>query len=188
MKIYAIATALAVGLFVPIVAFGATCPTLNNGFTGCNEVITADSAGVFSIAVTNSSPYDGSDDNYIGFQNNSSMSVSSITLNGNGTDIFGFDGDGINTFGIAGNAQDPSGYGGPNAFFTNIVGDTGTVNFITPIAPGGFGYFSLEEAPNLQVPIIVGPGNGVTPEPSSFILLGTGMLGLAETLRRKMRS
>ena len=188
MKIYALTAALAVGLFVPTVAFGATCPSLNNGFTGCNEVITADSSGVYSIAVTNANPYDGSDDNYIGFQNNSSTSVSSIALNGNGTDIFGFEGDGITAFGIGGNAQDPSGYGGPNAYFTNIVGDTGTVNFITPIAAGGFGYFSLEEAPNLDVPIIVGPGNGVTPEPGSFILLGTGMLGLAETVRRKMKA
>ncbi|MEO6817696.1 MAG: PEP-CTERM sorting domain-containing protein [Edaphobacter sp.] len=187
MKIYALATALAVGLFVPIAAFGATCPNLTNGFHGCNEVITADSGGNFSLAVVNASPYDGSDDNYIGFQNNSSASVSSIALNGNGTNIFGFEGDGITGYGIAGNAQDPSGYGGPNAYFTNIVGDTGTVNFITAIAPGGFGYFSLEEAPNVSVPITVGPG-AVTPEPSSLILLGTGMLGLAETVRRKLHS
>src|SRR6185437_858470 len=100
MKIYALATALAMGLFVPIVAFGATCPTLNNGFSGCNELITADSGGNFSIAVVNASPYDGADDNYIGFQNNSSASVSSIALNGNGTDIFGFEGDGIDAYGV----------------------------------------------------------------------------------------
>jgi len=186
MKILTV-TALAAGMLVPAAAFGATCPTLNNGFTGCNEVITVDSSGAFSIAVTNSSPYDGSEDNYIGVQNNSSMAVSSIALNGNGVDIFGFDGDGIDTFGISGNAQDPSGYGGPNAFFTNIVGSSGTVNFITPIAPGGFDYFSLEEAPNLQVPIDVGPGTGVTPEPSSLILMGTGALGLLETVRRKLK-
>lgn len=186
MKILAVTAALAVGMLIPAAAFGATCPTLSNGFTGCNEVITADSSGVYSIAVTNASPYDSADDNYIGFQNNSTAAVSSIGLNGNGVDIFGFEGDGITAFGLGGNAQDPSGYGGPNAFFTNIVGTSGTVNFINPIAPGGFGYFSLEEAPNLQIPISVGPG-GVTPEPSSLILMGTGVLGLLETVRRKMK-
>ncbi len=60
--------------------------------------------------------------------------------------IFGFDGDGIDTYGAPSNPMDNTGYGGPKAYFTNInAGQTsGRVNFITPIPPGGTAYFSLE--------------------------------------------
>jgi hypothetical protein len=74
--------------------------------------------------------------------------VSSIGLT-SGNNIFGFDGDGIVAYGLPGNGLDSTGYGGPNAYFTNINASatTGVVNFITPIAArGGTGYFSLENA------------------------------------------
>jgi hypothetical protein len=63
--------------------------------------------------------------------------------------ICGFDGDGINTFGAPGNSMDQTGYGGPNAYFTNVnaAQTSCRVNFVKPIpAAGGTAYFSLENS------------------------------------------
>ena len=110
--------------------------------------------------------------------------------------IFSFDGDGINTYGANGginNAQDPTGYGGPNAFFTNINGaflngnatgighyTTGIVNFITPIPVGGQDYFSLRGGHCRH------QGGGITvggvPEPSTWAMMLIGFAGLASCL------
>lgn len=84
----------------------------------------------------------------MGIVNNSNLPITSVGLT-SGLNIFGFDGDGIDTYGVSGNSQDSTGYGGPNAYYSGISADqtTGIVNFITPIAPnGGTGYFSLENA------------------------------------------
>ncbi|MBV8818394.1 MAG: hypothetical protein JO022_08570, partial [Acidobacteriaceae bacterium] len=68
-----------------------------------------------------------------------------------------FDGDGIVTYGAPGNPRDNTGYGGPNAYFTDINGaaTSGTVNFITPIPPGGSDYFSLEDSLAFAIPCAV---------------------------------
>jgi hypothetical protein len=103
-------------------------------------------------------PYDGSDDTLIGVVNNvpacmpgqnsqSACGVSIYSLDLTSiNNIFSFDGDGINNYGVPGNAMDNTAYGGPNAYFTNInaAQTFGRVNFITPIPPGGTAYFSLE--------------------------------------------
>src|ERR1700730_4855162 len=82
-----------------------------------------------------------------GIRHQCGISIYSIDLT-SGTNIFSFDGNGINSppFNVPGNAKDNTGYGGPSAYFTNInsAGTSGRVNFITPIPPGGSSYFSLE--------------------------------------------
>ncbi len=157
---------------------------------GCNEVITVNADGSFTVAgmPANGTNYDGSDDALVGIINNTSNPLSSITLDGNGVDIFGFDGDGLAYYGAPGNAFDTTGYGGPNTYFTGISPDytKGTANFITALAAnGGNTYFSLEESFNPATPVTPGPGpSSVTPEPGSLLLLGTGMLGIVGLLRR----
>lgn len=124
----------------------AQCPAVGDD-TDCGVVITITSTGA-SVTSTGQGPYDGIEDTLIGVVNNSNIPVTSIDLK-SGLAIFSFDGDGIDAYGVGGNADDSTGYGGPDAYFSMIGGDqrTGRVNFITPIAAhGGTGYFSLEYA------------------------------------------
>ena len=179
---------------------GGTISTNNFGFSGYyydgeglsngNQVYRSHPGGgpVALLVVVNSDlsfslysdakagPYDGSEDSQVGVLNNSSTSLSSITLKGPNS-TFGFDGDGINTFGAPGNGKDSTGYGGPQSYFTNITPNqsTGTVNFIGGLAAGASTYFSLELDPASLV------GGGITPvsavpEPSTMISAFVGAL------------
>jgi hypothetical protein len=119
------------------------CPAVGGSST-CSVVITVTNTGA-SVSFTGEPPYDGIDDQLVGIINNSSLPLRSLEL-ASSLPIFGFDGDGIDAFGIPGNVFDSTGYGGPNAYFTFTSDPTaGTVHFIVPISPnGGTGYFSLE--------------------------------------------
>jgi hypothetical protein len=111
-------------------------------------VITITDTGT-TVLQTGQGPYDGSDDTLVGVVNNGSKPITSIKLS-SALQIFGFDGDGLVVYGIPGNDLDPTGYGGPNAYFpTDMISadaTSGTVSFIAPIPPGGTSYFSLENA------------------------------------------
>jgi hypothetical protein len=129
-------------------------------------------------------PYDQSEDTYIGVVNNSGHTINSFNISGGALPIFSFDGDGIDAvqyLNIPHNAQDGSGYGGPDAYFTNIVGNNGIVNFIGGIGTGRQDYFSLEEPITFSQLAVRG-----IPEPVTLSLFGAGLVGAA-ALRRKAK-
>jgi lysophospholipase L1-like esterase len=111
-------------------------------------------------------PYDGSDDTLVGILNNSSSPITAVTVSGSGSDLAGFDGDGICTYaaggghgpGFAGDSycttqqiagDNPEDYAGPGTSFTldpNSQDDV-EVDFAgSGLAARHSTYFSLEGA------------------------------------------
>lgn len=167
----------------------------DNGGTGCNTVITISASNALSVAITDPTPYDGSEDTLVGVKNNSSNAITQLTLSG--SDIFGFDNDGICTFGFAGNSYcsasamggtDPQDYQGPTSTFTITNSDNGAVNFSPGIAAGGTAYFSLENPPSASLSgSVTGTGGGTTtPEPATVALMLGGLSFVAFRVRRKL--
>jgi hypothetical protein len=205
--------ALALGSFGTYAAHAAQiCPVLNGGSTvgggvlsstyladqigqnneGCNVLITFASNGSIGTTNPNAAPsYDsGGDDNLVGILNNTGSTIFSINLSSSSQDIFGFDGDGAcQTGGYTVNglapcsSEDASEYGPASVTFTNInaADSSGTVNFAGGIAAGSSAFFALEGP--VDVNLVV---TSSAPEPSSLMLLGTGILGLGGMVRRKL--
>jgi hypothetical protein len=133
------------GISGPFANAQGVCPPVGQD-NNCATIITITDTGA-SISTTGQGPFDGIEDTLIGVVNNSSQPVRALGLK-SALPIFAFDGDGLVAFGVPGNALDGSGYGGPNAYFTNIDPSltAGTVNFIVPVpANAGITFFSLEE-------------------------------------------
>jgi hypothetical protein len=172
-----------------------TIATSGAANASCNILITIAANGSISTSIPNSAvSYDsGLDDNVVGVVNNSSTAITSIHLSSTTFQIFGFDGDGIcggyNFVTTPGSATCGANQGNANLYnpagvsFSNIAGNlmSGNVNFLNGgIAPGGTGFFSLEDPVDLN--LTVTPG---VPEPSTLIMMGTGLAGFAGMVRRK---
>jgi hypothetical protein len=167
----------------------------SGGTVGCNVLITFEANGTIVTTNPNGAGYydSGGDDNLVGVVNLTGNPINSLTLSSATDNIFGFEGDGIcgspgYTFVGGGSpcsgATDPNGYGGPGVTYSGINGAqmSGTVNFAGGIAAsGGTAFFSLEGPVALDLQV-----NGVIPEPSSYLLFGTGLLGLLYFARRKV--
>jgi hypothetical protein len=205
-KIYSISTAAIVGLALTSTAkagvgYGGDFTGYGNDTAGPElyifwngssaSVVTAASLGLAGGVggLVDQGPYDGSDDTYIGVINQSSSPLLSLTLNSS-LDIFGFDGDGITTYGAPGNSPaDTTGYGGPGVTYggINAAKTSGTVFFGNGAGLGAsnYTYFSLEE------PIVSATGSGGgtfsagSPDSgSTMALLGGALAGIGALSRR----
>ncbi|WIV57784.1 hypothetical protein [Amycolatopsis nalaikhensis] len=123
------------------------CPAVGSA-PGCAILLIVNADRTVSVAGDNGvGPYDGADDSLIGIVNLSSTAVDAVTVTGTGSDLSGFDGDGLCTY-VGCSYPAPTGYEGPDNTFTTdpAIPDSAEVDFTTPLAPGSSSYFSLEGA------------------------------------------
>ena len=184
---------------LPVLATGP-CPTATTGGAygtgggGCNVIITYNANGSITTTIPNPNPYDNVEDTLVGVVNNSNSVITSIHLSGVAGQ-FGFDGDGICSgfYGVSGAVNCPHGTStsGGNDYlaqalsFSNITsgGSAGDVNFSGIAANGGTAFFSLEEAPNVN--LVVG---AAVPEPTSVVLFGSALSVCAFYARRRRKN
>ncbi len=156
----AVASALLVTRSTSVMAANPTppftqCPAVGAD-TGCALLIVIQPDGSLTVlSDPTQKPIDNADDTLLGVQNNSAITVPSISIGSATLAVFGFENDGICIFAFTGNAyctatpKPPTGYEGPDTTFSNISANKrdGTVRFTDPgggLAAGASTYFSLE--------------------------------------------
>jgi GDSL-like Lipase/Acylhydrolase family len=161
------------GASSPAPPFGQ-CPAVGAD-TSCALLIHIEGNGqVGVLGDPTQGPFDGIEDTLIGVQNDSTASIASIPISATTEkDLFGFDGDGLCSFEVAGCPFGPTGYEGPGTSFTSISSDltSGLVTFSPAVPPGGHAYFSLEEALATVPPFDLEPGEP-TPAGIRYVALG----------------
>lgn len=149
----AVTAAHAAAATAPALPFGQ-CPAISAA-PGCEILLVVSPDGSVSVQGDPSvGPYDGSDDTLVGIVNDSSTAVSAVTVSGPGSDLSGFDGDGIcsGAFGAwtgsSGCPYGPTEYEGPGTSFVTdpALPDSAEVDFAGGLKPGGSAFFSLEGA------------------------------------------
>jgi hypothetical protein len=160
------AAALAVGgvlAVVPAIPAGAAtsparpfmeCPAIGAS-PSCEILLVVNADNTVSVVGDPSvGTFDGSDDTLVGIINDSTAAVKAVTVSGPGSDLSGFDGDGICSgdygawTGSTGCPYGPKGYEGPGTSFVTdpSLPDSAEVDFAGGLAPGKTAYFSLEGA------------------------------------------
>ncbi|HKK13880.1 MAG TPA: PEP-CTERM sorting domain-containing protein [Gammaproteobacteria bacterium] len=171
------------------------CPSIGSS-ASCSVLIQWDGTNFSALTDPSIPPYENIEDTLVGVQNNSDQTLASVDLTG--SNIFGFDGDGIQVYG----SPAPStglppgyvltGYEGPSTYFTVTDANNGTVNFIGGLGSQQSTYFSLEESPSTICPnnecVGLVTGGGTTPssvpEPGTVFLFGAGLAGLGYVRKR----
>lgn len=162
----AAASALAVGgvmAVAPAIPAGATttpatpyaeCPAIGSS-PSCEILLVVNANNTVSVLGDSAvGTFDGSDDTLVGIINNSTAAVKAVTVTGPGSDLSGFDQDGICSgnygtwTGSTGCPYGPTGYEGPGTSFVTdrSLPDSAEVDFAGGLAPGKTAYFSLEGA------------------------------------------
>lgn len=122
------------------------CPAVHYS-PSCQILLTAQRDGSISVDQDGTvGQYDGGDDTLVGIVNSSAVPVDAITVSGVGSNLAGFDYDGLCAFNSCG--YGPTGYEGPGTSFVTSPSsrDVAEVDFSPALAPGASGYFSLEGA------------------------------------------
>jgi hypothetical protein len=129
---------------IPLTPFNA-CPSVGQA-PSCQVFIVINpdrSVSVYGDAAVGD--YDGGDDTLVGVWNQSSQPVQALTVSGPGSDLAGFDGDGLCSFQVA-CGSGPTGYEGPNTAFRTDPATTDhvEVDFPSGLAFNATTYFGLE--------------------------------------------
>ena len=134
------------------------CPAVGRD-TSCGIVIEVTDAGAQVLSDPSQGPYDGVEDTLVGVVNDSSHPIDALALRST-TNLFGFEGDGICSYGVG--CSGTTGYEGPNTLFSDVSADasSGLVNFPAGLASGASTYFSLEESLS-SANVQTGTGQGV---------------------------